>query len=46
MPDIVADGKQPNVWACELCHYPNGKGRAENAGVNALSVEYFISSTR
>ncbi len=42
MPDIVAHGKQPNVWACGLCHYPNGKGRAENAGVSGLSTEYFI----
>jgi cytochrome c553 len=42
MPDVVAHGKQPSVWACGLCHYPNGKGRAENAGVNGLSVEYFI----
>ena len=30
------------MWACGLCHYPNGKGRAENAGVNGLSTEYFI----
>ena len=42
MPDVVAHGKQPMVWACGLCHYPNGKGRAENAGVNGLSAEYFI----
>jgi cytochrome c553 len=42
MPDVVAKGKQPTVWACGLCHYPNGKGRAENAGVSGLSVEYFI----
>ncbi len=42
MPDVVARGKQPNVWACGLCHYPNGKGRAENAGVSGLSKEYFI----
>ena len=42
MPDVVAHGKQPQVWACGLCHYPNGKGRAENAGVNGLSTEYFI----
>ena len=20
MPDVVAHGKQPNVWACGLCH--------------------------
>src|ERR1700687_3120387 len=33
MPDVVAHGKMPDVRACSLCHYPNGKGRAENAGV-------------
>lgn len=42
MPDVVAHGKQSNVWACGLCHYPNGKGRAENAGVSGLPVDYFI----
>ena len=42
MPDVVAHGKQSNVWACSLCHYPNGKGRAENAGISGLSTEYFI----
>jgi cytochrome c553 len=44
MPDIVAHGRRPDVWACGLCHYPNGKGRAENAGVSGLSVEYFIQT--
>jgi cytochrome c553 len=42
MPPIVAKGKEPNVRACGLCHYPNGKGRAENAGVSGLPVSYFI----
>jgi cytochrome c553 len=42
MPDIVAHGKKPDVRACSLCHYPNGKGRAENAGVAGLPVAYFI----
>ena len=42
MPDVVRHGKQPDVWACSLCHYPNGKGRQENAGVAGLSVSYFI----
>jgi cytochrome c553 len=42
MPDIVAHGKKPDVIACALCHYPNGKGRAENAGVSGLPREYFI----
>jgi cytochrome c553 len=42
MPDIVAHGKRPDARACGLCHYPNGKGRQENAGVAGLPVSYFI----
>jgi cytochrome c553 len=42
MPDIVAHGKRPDARACGLCHYPNGKGRQENAGVSGLPVAYFI----
>jgi len=25
MPDVVAHGRRPDVRACSLCHYPNGK---------------------
>jgi cytochrome c553 len=42
MPDVVAHGKRPDARACALCHYPNGKGRQENAGVSGLPVSYFI----
>lgn len=42
MPDVVAHGKRPDVRACSLCHYPNGKGRPENAGVAGLPTGYFI----
>jgi len=42
MPEIVAHGRKPEIWACSLCHYPNGRGRPENAGVSGLPVEYFI----
>ena len=42
MPDIVAHGRQPGIRACALCHYPNGKGRAENAPVAGYPVAYFI----
>lgn len=42
MPEIVAHGRKPDIWACALCHYPNGKGRPENAGVSGLPVSYFI----
>ena len=45
MPDIVAHGRegaQPTIYACGLCHYPNGKGRPENANVTGLSYEYIV----
>jgi cytochrome c553 len=44
MPEIVAKGRRPDVLACALCHYPNGRGRPENAAVSALPVEYFIQT--
>jgi len=52
MPDIVAKGRQigktvnESVRACGLCHYPNGKGRAENSSVSGLPVSYFIQQMR
>jgi cytochrome c553 len=45
MPDVVAHGRdsaQPVIYACGLCHYPNGKGRPENANVTGLSYEYIV----
>jgi cytochrome c553 len=44
MPEIVARGRRPDVRACGLCHYPNGKGRQENAGVSGLPLSYFIQT--
>lgn len=44
MPDVVAHGRRPDVRACSLCHYPNGKGRPENAGVAGLPVAYFLQT--
>jgi cytochrome c553 len=44
MPEIVAHGRRPDVRACGLCHYPNGKGRQENAGVAGLPVSYFMQT--
>jgi cytochrome c553 len=40
----VAHGKRPDVRACSLCHYPNGKGRPENAGVSGLPYSYFMQT--
>lgn len=42
MPDIVKYGKKPDTRGCGLCHYPNGKGRPENAGVSGLPYAYFV----
>ena len=43
MPEIVATGDQlRNVIACALCHYPNGKGRPENASPAGLPKSYLI----
>jgi len=43
MPSVVAKGREAaGIWACSLCHYPNGKGRPENAGVAGLSKDYFV----
>ncbi len=44
MPDVVAHGRRPDVRACALCHYPNGKGRPENAGVAGLPPSYFMQT--
>lgn len=42
MPAIVAEGRKPQVWACALCHFPNGKGKPENASVAGYPVSYFV----
>ena len=44
MPDIVAHGRKSDVRACSLCHYPNGKGRPENAGVAGLPYSYILQT--
>jgi len=46
MPDVVAHGRKPTVMACSLCHYPNGKGRPENAGVAGFPVSYFMEQMK
>jgi cytochrome c553 len=44
MPDVVVHGRRPDVRGCGLCHYPNGKGRPENAGVSGLPAAYFVQT--
>jgi cytochrome c553 len=45
MPEIVAHGREsasPTIYACALCHMPNGKGRPENAAVSGLPYDYIM----
>jgi cytochrome c553 len=41
MPRIVAAGDAARgITACAGCHYPNGKGRPQNAGIAGLNADY------
>jgi cytochrome c553 len=40
MPTVVAEGRQPNVFACGFCHLPDGQGRPENASLAGLPAGY------
>ena len=42
MPEIVAHGRKPDVYACGYCHLPDGLGRPENSSLAGLSVGYII----
>ncbi len=40
MPEIVGKGRPPAVFACGLCHLPNGAGRPDNAALAGESPGY------
>jgi cytochrome c553 len=41
MPRLVANGDAARgISACAGCHYPNGKGRPQNAGIAGLNAHY------
>lgn len=42
MPDIVANGRKPDVRACGSCHRVEGTGGPENANLAGLPVSYFV----
>lgn len=42
MPTIVAQGRNPGVYACAYCHLPNGQGRPENTSLAGLPAEYIV----
>src|SRR5580704_7436726 len=42
LPDVVAHGVKPQVYACGYCHLANGRGRPENASLAGLPREYML----
>ena len=43
MPEVVAHGRKPAIYACGYCHLPDGSGRPENAPVAGLPVDYIVA---
>jgi cytochrome c553 len=47
MPPLVAKGDAARgITACAGCHYPNGKGRPQNAGIAGLNADYLARQLR
>jgi cytochrome c553 len=47
MPPIVAAGDPTReITACAACHYPNGKGRPQNANLAGLNATYLARQLR
>jgi cytochrome c553 len=42
MPEIVANGRKPDIRACGSCHRVEGTGGPENASLAGLPVSYFV----
>jgi cytochrome c553 len=42
MPEIVARGRKPEIFACGYCHLPNGQGRPENSSLAGLPMAYIV----
>jgi cytochrome c553 len=42
MPEIVAHGRKPNVFACGWCHRADGPGGPENANLAGLPSAYIV----
>ena len=40
LPEVLARGRKPGLFACGYCHYPNGQGRPENSSLAGLSAGY------
>ena len=42
MPEVVASGRKPNVFACGFCHRADGPGGPENARLMGLPATYIV----
>jgi cytochrome c553 len=42
MPDIVARGRKPDVFACGVCHRADGPGGPENSSLAGLPKAYIV----
>jgi len=42
MPEVVASGRKPNVFACGVCHRADGPGGPENAYLMGLPAAYIV----
>ncbi len=42
MPEVVAHGRLPDLFACGYCHTPGGQGRPENAPLAGLPSQYIV----
>jgi cytochrome c553 len=47
MPKLIAAGDAARgITACAGCHYPNGKGRPQNANIAGLNADYLARQLR
>jgi len=46
MPEVVAHGRKPGIYACAHCHLPDGAGRPENATVAGLPAAYIVDQMK
>ncbi|MEZ4702544.1 MAG: c-type cytochrome [Rhodothermales bacterium] len=42
LPDVVLNGRQPEVWACGSCHRAEGTGGPENAPIAGQPAAYIV----
>src|SRR5512140_296889 len=42
MPEVVAKGRAPNVFACAYCHRADGAGGPDNASLAGLPAAYIL----